>query len=486
MNQDLNKIYKVAIIGAGVSGATAALRVSELGISTLVLEKKESVVNGPPFCHLHAGGNLYPDISDEQCIELLKQSIDMARLYPDSIDKRPTFISIPTSEDYKPQDLISRLDKLVDTYKELIQEDKDNQILGKPEDYYKLYHKEDLEKLKELDHVDNPNSLDEWMIGVAKTVDYHQLKFPVLLVEEYGWNLFRLAAQAQMALQQIEACDLYLNTEVKHIQDCSGENKAYNWQIETTQGTFYAQYLLNAAGYQTGEFDNEIDLVEDRMVEFKAAYVSKWNYNGSVLPELIFHGKRGTPHGMAQLTPYANGYYQIHGMTEDITLFENGLVKSGESDAQPDLNADFDKKIDQGWDRAEVVDRTTNAINFVAQFVPAFKKASVGGPPLFGAQQIPGEDSSLRVAEISFPRKFYGRSEIVKASSALDVADQLVQKLVDLNLIEVDQSTERNFKVLQGITSDKISDLAQQLATERGYAADMGQLYRTSIRQETK
>ncbi|EDQ02061.1 hypothetical protein [Shewanella benthica] len=41
-----------------------------------------------------------------------------------------------------------------------------------------------------------------------------------------------------------------------------------------------------------------------------------------------FYGERGTPQGMAQLTPYPDGYFQLHGMTQDITPFNNGLVAS--------------------------------------------------------------------------------------------------------------------------------------------------------------
>ncbi|QSA20474.1 FAD-dependent oxidoreductase, partial [Vibrio furnissii] len=65
----------VAIIGGGVAGATAAVHMSELGLNVLLLEKGPGLVNGPPICHLHAGGNLYREISQQQCIELLRQSI---------------------------------------------------------------------------------------------------------------------------------------------------------------------------------------------------------------------------------------------------------------------------------------------------------------------------------------------------------------------------------------------------------------------------
>ena len=97
----MDKVYNVGIIGGGVSGVVTAIQLADSGVESVLFEQENSVVNGPPFCHLHAGGNLYPDISDQQCRQLMKQSISMAKIFPQSIDERPTFISIPKSEKYE-------------------------------------------------------------------------------------------------------------------------------------------------------------------------------------------------------------------------------------------------------------------------------------------------------------------------------------------------------------------------------------------------
>ena len=49
----------VGIIGGGVAGSTIALHLSKKGVNTILFESGPSLVNGPPMCHLHAGGNLY-------------------------------------------------------------------------------------------------------------------------------------------------------------------------------------------------------------------------------------------------------------------------------------------------------------------------------------------------------------------------------------------------------------------------------------------
>lgn len=472
----MNDIYSVGIIGGGVSGVVIALQLAELGINNVLFEQKNNVVNGPPFCHLHAGGNLYPDISDEQCRILMKQSIEMARLFPHSIDERPTFISVPKTENYRVDHIEERLDMLVDYYKELIEEDSSNAILGAPEDYYKIYSEEDLEYLAKHSTIKRPISLDEWMTNAAKLIDYSQLKMPVVLVQEYGWNLFRLGAQAQLALNRTDKCTLKLNAKVESIKDVRNQNLGYNWEIDTKDSIYKVDYLVNSSGFRTGKIDDCLQLNVERLIEFKAAYVSQWQPIPGLIPELIFHGKRGTPHGMAQLTPYYNNYYQIHGMTEDITLFKNGLVKTKGNDAQPEFDEDIKRKLKYGWKEDEIKTRTENAIDYIAKFVPSFKSATIGGPPLYGAQQIPGDDVTLRVGEVNFPTEFYARSEIIKASSALTVANQIIDKMQEEKVVSSIPEKSNDNSILDSVSKDDIDKLAAELATERGYPKALSRL----------
>lgn len=472
----MDKVYSVGIIGGGVSGVVIALQLAELGIENVLFEQKGNVVNGPPFCHLHAGGNLYPDISDEQCRILMKQSIEMARLFPQSIDERPTLISVPKAEEYQVDHIEDRLDMLVDYYKKLIEKDPSNAILGAPEDYYKIYREADLDALAKQPTVKRPNSPDEWMVNAVKLVDYSKLKMPVLLVQEYGWNLFRLGAQAQLALNRTDKCTLKLNTEVENIKDVRDQNLGYGWEVYTADAVYKVDYLVNSCGFRTGKFDDCLHLNVERLVEFKAAYVSQWQPIAGLIPELIFHGKRGTPHGMAQLTPYCEDYYQIHGMTEEITLFKNGLVKAQDNGAQPEFDEDIKRKLNSGWDKEEIKTRTESSIDYIAEFVPSFKSATVGGPPMYGAQQIPGDDVNLRVGEVSFPSKFYARSEIIKASSALTVANQIIDKMQEEKVISSIPEKPFGNSLLDSVSKEEIDKLASEFADLRGYPKALSRL----------
>lgn len=472
----MNTIYKVGIVGGGISGSVTALQLAQYGIETILFEQGESLVNGPPFCHLHAGGNLYPDISIEQCKQLMCQSIEMARLFPQSIDERPTFISVPKSENLDVHTMEEKLKLLADFYQKLVDEDASNEILGDPSHYYTAYSYDDLLALSKQTPVSRPQSHDEWMANATSYIDIESLKMPVFMVSEYGWNLFRLAAQVQLALTNAPACTIQTNTQVTDIKDVRLLNLDYNWEVITKDARYKVKYLVNSAGYKTASVDNYVQLNSNRLIEYKAAYVSKWQPIPGLIPELIFHGERGSTHGMAQLTPYSNDYYQIHGMTKDITLFDNGLIQSNEQLSPAEFDTAIQQKIARAWDPDEINERTELAIRYTAQYVPSFQSATVGGPPLHGAQQIPGDDPNRRVGEVCFPCESYARSEIVKASSALTVANQIIQRMQEENIVPTFQTNAKYNALLDSISKTEIDALASELASQRGYPSALSKL----------
>ncbi len=474
----MSRIYKVAIIGGGISGSVTALQLAKYGVDSVLFEQRSGLVSGPPFCHLHAGGNLYPEISLEQCKQLMQQSIESARLFPLSIDKRPTFIAVPQSERLDPQMIEDRLKHLVRFYKELVEKDPANEVLGPPDSYFSVYNTEDVAALGQRPAVPVPETHDHWLCNALKFVDYGKLKSPVFIVQEYGWNFFRLAAQTQLALERSEFCDLQLSTHIVDVKDVSDLGLGYNWQVFTKDSMYKADYLVNSSGFNSSVFDSCLQLKAERMVEFKASYTAKWQDIPGQIPEFVFHGERGSSHGMAQLTPYCGNYYQIHGMTNEITLFENGLVKSDKDGVYTEFDDSIKRKINGSWDSDEVNARTVKAIGYVAKFMPAFASASVGGPPLYGAQQIPGEDVSLRVGDVTFPRRFYARSEIVKASSAFSAANHIIINMQKMMVIPIFDLSAVENDLLQGVDKSDVDRVAAEIAAKRGYPSEMSQVMR--------
>jgi len=465
------KSPKIAIIGGGIAGSTAALYLSNQGLDVTIIEQGPSLVNGPPICHLHAGGNLYREIDTHQCTTLLRQSIDTLKLYPDCADYRPTVIAIPKRDHGSFDELAPRLIQLQRHYQMLVDQDSSNKMLGEPAQYFKTYTRDDVELLSKMPTPDEPTKQDDWLIPVAKTLDLDKLKFPIVMVQEYGLNVFRLAACASLTTENQANCRVLTQTAVTKI-----EKKSQKWHLAmlnkkaTIEESF--DYLINAGGYRSGDIDDLAGCHSHRLVEFKAAYVTQWAKTEGRWPEVIFYGQRGTPNGMAQLTPYPNGYFQIHGMTKDITLFEDGLVNNTNHSAQPKLPKTLSEKITHQWPVNIANQRTQRAIAFMSHFIPAFKEADIGGKPLFGAQQIPGHDPELRASDVDFALPFYARSEIVKASSAIDAARGVFEDICqsfDIKNLGTNELGAININLIE----DDISSKAQELADQRNYPTSL-------------
>ena len=468
MNQK-NKV-KIAVIGGGIAGSTISLYLGKLGLDITLFEKNNSLISGPPICHLHAGGNLYREISDDACITLLKESIDLLKLYPNSIDYRPTVLVTPKTDDTDPNTLFKRLEILQTEYKKLIDIDIRNKVLCNTLDYFKAYSKDEVTKIKSQDVVKKPKSFDEWMIPVAKNLDLEKLKFPIIMVQEYGLNIFRLGATVSIALKDTENTKLLTSTIVTNILENNTDNTfnvSYKHNNIVKEEKF--DFIINSAGFKTGSLDDMLNIKRESLVEFKSAYVTKWEDCTSLWPEVIFFGKRGTPTGMGQFTPYPNGHFQIHGMTEDITLFKNGLVKNSKNSSQPQLDQKFISKIENSWSTEDINQRTKLAIAHINQYIPSFKNVSISSKPLYGAQQIPGNNSDLRTADVTFESPRYARCEIVKANSVLSMTDLIVKQLIQLKYLNEDTYNKREFLYNLNITDEDITRFAQELTKTRDY-----------------
>ena len=306
-----------------------------------------------------------------------------------------------------------------------------------------------------------------------------------------------MAASAQLALEGYEHAHVFTDTQVKQVmpvdcENCSNaDHHVTRWRIDYQQAassdtdteaktdSIEVDYLINACGFRTGIIDDMVGVKVTRMVEFKSSYITHWGDTGGQIPEIIVYGERGTPEGMAQLTPYPDGYFQIHGMSKFITLFDDGLVASNKNSAQPKLPSQYLHYIEDGWDKAPLQARSQQAIDYVAEFVPTFHSARTVGNALYGGQQIPGQDDTLRVADVSLYSNIrYARAENVKASSTLIAADQIVDELTTLGLVDFEAPENRQryaheWAYLAQNDSVAIDKIARYLAQERGFPMAM-------------
>ena len=101
-----------------------------------------------------------------------------------------------------------RLKLLKAEYEALIEKDISNKVLGSADEYYRFYSREQLEILAHKIDPITPECPDDWMIPVAKNIDFSQVQFPLLLVQEYGLSVFRLAATASLATDALTDCQV--------------------------------------------------------------------------------------------------------------------------------------------------------------------------------------------------------------------------------------------------------------------------------------
>ena len=158
---------------------------------------------------------------------------------------------------------------------------------------------------------------------------------------------------------------------------------------------------------------------------------------GVLSGRLFFHGERGAQWHGTVLTLIPDRYFfQLHGMTENITLFNDGLTKATQESSQPPINPQYLNYIENGWE-PNALKGTQNAIDYVSEFVPSFRTAQTGDNALYGGQQVPVMISpcASRICRC-LPNCVNAVAENVKANSTLDVADKVMDALVDANLIE--------------------------------------------------
>lgn len=469
-----NGQFTVGIIGGGVAGATAALKMASLGINTLLFEAGDTLVNGPPICHLHAGGNLYRDISLQQCICLLEQSVATVRAFSQSINCRPTVIAIPATDIAEPSQMLERLHVLREYYRAMVNQEVANNVLGDPEDYFSLYYQADLVRLAQCPLPEMPSNSAQWMVPIAKSIissnGVDKFKYPIVLVQEYGLSVFRLAAIAELGLAKATNCELLFGHQVINV----AQNQA-GWTVQTqdsahTSCKYQVDFLINAGGFRSGLLDDMANLPRVRFLEYKAAYLANWSSQQGIWPEIIVHGERGTPTGMAQFTPYPQGYVQLHGMTEDITLFDGGRVTNTGTSAQPLLPRFLLDKIEKGWTWSEVQDRTQKAITHFSHWLPEFSSAITAGKPLSGVQQIPGNDPHLRAADASFEGERYARIELVKASSGLHAVDQILDYCQQRGWVSLPLHWRLpELELTRNLDKDAVTEKAILITRQRGY-----------------
>lgn len=294
----------IAIIGAGISGITSAIKLAQNKNNHVhIYEKRNCILKGPPYCHLHAGGILYPEISIKDAQQLLDDSILFADYFKDCLEIRPTVVAYRSESKYDTKDLIfkCKINKINYQFSH-------RQPFGKVENFYAVYTKNDMTyfklngKLPESDDFGRKYH-DKYVETFCKLMDNIEgIKYPFVSVCEPGINQDKVESYLINQLASYSNIKIFLNKEV-----------------ELNNLTCYDR-IINATGYNIYNNNKEI-------YEFKSSWIITSSLIVDNLPEIAIIGERETENGMIQLTPIKKGLFQVHCMRSDSTIIDTSSKK---------------------------------------------------------------------------------------------------------------------------------------------------------------
>jgi hypothetical protein len=391
---------RIAIIGGGISGIISALKFGKDKNNIVhIFEKRNCILKGPPYCHLHAGGILYPEISLEDAQALLYDSILFANRFPDCLNYRPTIVAYKSESAYLPSKLLfkCKVNKISYQYNHL-------HPFGVVDNFYAIYNREDVMHYKQNGKLPESNEVrrnfhDPYVENFCKLLDnVDSIKYPFVSVCEPGIDQEKVEKVLGDELKISKNIQLFLNKEIQLAQ-----LDDYDIIVNASGKNIFNE-IFNADCNVYGNV-NEI-------YEFKSSWIIKTPLRLHNFPEIAIIGERDTDNGMVQLTPLIDGKFQVHCMRSDSTIistFKDGYPKN--------------MRLTQ----EEIDKRTCVAISQISKHFPIFAM-SYPDKPCFGVQRILGNDKSQRTSHIKIKVEF-GKKYIdiitLKASSIISLMNKI-------------------------------------------------------------
>lgn len=398
-----NKSKDIYIIGGGISGCLTAIELSKYKhLNIHLFEKENDLLTGSPFCHLHAGGMLYPMISIEESKQLLYDSLEFAQMFNDCLERRPTIIAYNKNTKYDIRKLILKC-KTMKYYYSVWSNNNNNLLpLGSIDNYFETYTKEDILNFKH-GNLHKNNFHDPYIKTFSKLIkNIDDIQYPIVSVKEYGINLDLIKTKIKLLIKNNKQISLYTNTQITNLNN------------------FDNNIIINATGYNINSIYNSFEN-KDYFLEIKSSWIIK-NKTIHNFPEIAIIGERNTPNGMLQITPQNDNCYQIHSMKNDITLFQNGCIFS---DNINEFYKEFKDVCEtKKFNDEIIISRTSKAIKEVQKLLYDFENSEIVMNPLWGIQRIPGIINSNRNWNL-LKNKNYIEIHLVKGISGVCVSKKI-------------------------------------------------------------
>ena len=419
--------YRIAIIGGGISGTLSALKLAELSnVSVDVFEKRSALLSGGPWCHLHSGGFLYPSISLQDCQTLLHHSLLFAEKFRDCIIPRPTIIALRKSSKFLAKELVYKCEFIQSAYSYWIATNQ-KAPLGIVDLFSAIYTREDILHFKQFgkfpeSYNNNKLSRDFHNPYVASFCQLLQniddIQYPFISVCEFGVNQAKVIQELVESIDSLNNVNVFTNTKAVI-------TRSENYTCWAVNGHNY-DFLVNAAGcYSLEIFPSN----QHEILELKSSWLVQNDDIEGDLPEIAIIGERGTPNGMIQITPHANGLFQIHCMTQDSTLIDS---TSFYSLSTQNIESYFPRNVhdivkNDKLNEQEIYSRSKAAIDNVSAVLPKFSNSIVINQNHFwGIQRIPFTSKEKRISRVVFPHRNYAELRVVKAISTVSLVSDLL------------------------------------------------------------
>lgn len=405
---------RVIIIGGGISGVTSAIELAKNGINVDLYEKRNCLLRGSPYCHLHAGGVLYPDISLKDGQELLYDSLQFAKEFSDCLNYRPTIVAYRVDSTYCPNRLVlkCKVNKLY--YKQLTGPNSSSCPLGSIENYYAVYTFDDIKfykKYGKLPKTEDPTRQyhNSYVEKFCKLLgDIWSIKYPFVSVCEPGIDQNKVENKLLSELNKYKEkgnLKVYLNKQIDL-------NETKN--DKTTNTT-----IINATNSVI--FENNYK----QQLEWKASWIIQTCLKTEKLPEIAIIGERETERGMIQLTPiYGGTKFQVHCMRSD-----SSIIKTTEITDINKLNNIIKNKLTT----EEIQKRGQIAINEAGKLFPIFNQYMSRVIEICdGVQIINGNSKSKRISNVYYKTK--NKNKIDMIDNKIDMIDNEIYAIEILTM----------------------------------------------------
>jgi hypothetical protein len=437
---------KIAIVGGGVAGLTSAEAAASMGYNVTVFESEPEFMSKTSSfpVHLHSG-IIYPSLPPEERDALLEDSIIFIKRLPPAVKKIPTLVTFHVSDPSDPSQLLEIAKSNQAKYRDLVMSDPEHAVFGHPDQYYLAINRLELQALAERRIPEVPPglepsqvfSLEDWAVPFAKSVDLDQIKYPVIIVNEYQMSMDDARKYLVERLSKMPNVTLLPNTRVLNMGSRSaldGVHLIYQTKNHSEQMEVF-QHVHNAAGESSGRIDDMMKTNVPRYLEAKQAFRVKLSGSeNEYWPEVAIMAKRGGEQGMTEVIPInpAEGVFQLLCTAYDCGLTINGLVHAdGLQSSHPLLPLPVRQAFENGDPDDDLV-RSTAVIKRIGSRIPRFKNSE----PLKvfrGIVQVPGNNPDYRSGSLMLHSRLYSANLIIKASSAPHTAANFVEQLLKLN-----------------------------------------------------